>query len=131
MADALSVVLLKMFIHIKNASSVPALDTAVRIHEFLDANVGKSITMNDVCTLFNYSKNQIINIFSSKYGVTPYRYFIEKKMSVAKLYLSNTRYSIGAIAGILAFPDQNYFSSEFKRRVGISPSQYRKSGEQD
>ena len=127
MTDALSVVLLKIFIHIKNRFSELDRDPALAIRQFLDANIEKALTMDDLCDRFNYSKNHLINLFSSKYGTTPYRYFTEKKMNVAKLYLANTRYPIGAIADLLAFSDQNYFSSEFKKRMGMSPSQYRKS----
>ncbi|MDE5671303.1 MAG: AraC family transcriptional regulator, partial [Eubacterium sp.] len=74
----------------------------------------------------NYSKNQIIRIFKETYGITPYRYFIERKIDIAKLYLSNTKSSISEISKILSFSDQNYFSSEFKKTTSLSPSDYRK-----
>ena len=126
MTDALGVILHRIFIHIKNLVSKRGADTALKIRRFLDSSVEKHLTMDDLCAAFNYSKNYLINIFSKKYGITPYRYFLERKTEVAKLYLCNTHNSVNSIAAMLAYADQNYFSSEFKRMTGISPVEYRK-----
>lgn len=126
MTDLLGVILHRIFIHIKSLMNKRGADVAFKIRRFLDSSVEKRLTMDDICAAFNYSKNHLINIFAQKYGTTPYRYFLERKTEVAKLYLCNTHNSVSAIAAMLAYADQNYFSSEFKRMTGISPVEYRK-----
>lgn len=127
MIDNISVILHKMFIHIKNSVKKSNSKLPEQIQKFLDDNVENKITIDDLCTYFSYSKNQIINIFKSAYGVTPYRYFLERKIDIAKLYLCNTKYSVSEISQLLAFNDQNYFSAQFRRLTGTSPLEYRKN----
>lgn len=126
MIDIISVILHRMFIHIKNSLQKSNYNLPQQIQRYLDANIEKKITIDELSKIFNYSKNQIINVFKDSYGITPYRYFLERKIDIAKLYLSNTQYSINDIAHILSFSDQNYFSAEFKKITSISPSEYRK-----
>ncbi|MFI8378335.1 helix-turn-helix domain-containing protein [Leeuwenhoekiella sp. NPDC079379] len=45
----------------------------------------------------------------------------------AKKYLLNTSYSIAEVAYFLNFNDPAYFSRLFKKRVGVSPGEFRKS----
>lgn len=124
--DETAIVLQKMIIRIKNSLNNNEITLAEQIQKYLDANIEKKITLKELSSVFNYSVNQIIRVFKDKYGMTPYRYFIEKKIDVAKLYLSNSKRTVSEISNILAFSDQNYFSSEFKRLTSLSPSEYRK-----
>lgn len=126
LTDNLAVVIHRMFIHIKNSLSENNYSLAQKVQRYLDANVELKIDMDDLSEKFNYSKNQIIRVFKEEYNVTPYRYFKERKVDVAKLYLSNTSIPVNDIAKQLAFSDQNYFSSEFKRITGLSPTRYRR-----
>lgn len=126
MTDNLSVVLHRMFIAVKDATCENLYTLPQKIQRYLDANVEKRLTMEELCEVFNYSKNQIIRVFKETYNVTPYRYFIERKIAISKLYLSNTHYPVHKIAQLLAFSDQNYFSSEFRKITSFSPTEYRK-----
>lgn len=126
LTDNLSVVLHRMFIHIKNALSENNYNLAQQIQRYLDANIETKVDMDALSRKFNYSKNQIIRVFKQEYNITPYKYFMERKIDIAKLYLSNTMYSVNDISKLLAFSDQNYFSSEFRRITSMSPTEYRK-----
>lgn len=72
-------------------------------------------------------QNHIIRIFKEKYGVTPYKYYTDKKMRTAKLYLRNTDLTVDEISRRLGFTDPHYFSAYFKSASGISPLSYRKN----
>lgn len=126
MTDNIAVVLHRMFIHIKNSVQKKNSGLPEQIQRFLDENVENKITIEDLCKDFSYSKNHIIHVFKSVYGITPYRYLLERKIDVAKLYLCNTKYSVSEIAQRLAFTDQNYFSAQFRKLTGTSPIKYRK-----
>ena len=58
--------------------------------------------------------------------MTPYQYDLERKIDAAKIYLVHTNMSIGDIAKVLHYADQQYFSSSFKSAVGCSPLEFRK-----
>lgn len=127
MIDAVSVILQRIFIHIKNHINKENLNLPELIRRYLDANAEEKITIEDLCKKFNYSKNHIIRTFKESYKTTPYHYFIERKIDISKLYLCNTGYTINEISQILKFTDQHYFSAEFKKAVGCSPNEYRKN----
>ncbi|MDE6471251.1 MAG: AraC family transcriptional regulator [Eubacterium sp.] len=126
LTDNIAVILHKMFIQIKNSQRKNDSTIPEQIQHYLDENIEKKISINDLCQTFSYSKNQIIKMFRDYYGVTPYHYFLERKIDIAKLYLCNTKYSINEISCMLAFSDQNYFSTQFRHITGMSPAEYRK-----
>lgn len=126
LTDEFSVILHRMIIQIRNSISNNKTTLAEQIRKYLDANIEKKVTMDELSSVFSYSKNQLTRIFKEAYGLTPYHYYLERKIDVAKLYLSNTRKPVSEISRILVFSDQNYFSSEFKRITSLSPSEYRK-----
>ncbi|MCC2686893.1 MAG: hypothetical protein K0R75_3792 [Paenibacillaceae bacterium] len=54
-----------------------------------------------------------------------YQYVLAKKIETAKLMLQDTQLHINEIAMQLGFSDSQYFSNFFKKKTGISPSQFR------
>ena len=49
-----------------------------------------------------------------------------RRINTAKLLLRNSTLGIEEIAVQTGFPDHNYFSKYFKKKVGVSPSRFRK-----
>lgn len=127
MCDAAAVVLYKMIISIKRAVEDSSADICKKICSDINAAAGGGFCLDDLCAKYGYSKNHIIRIFREKYGVTPYKYYTDKKMRTAKLYLRNTDLTVEEIARRLGFTDAHYFSAYFKSANGISPLGYRKN----
>lgn len=48
-------------------------------------------------------------------------------MQKARMLLQHTHLSVGLVARQCGIPDYNYFSKQFKRTFGLSPSALRKS----
>jgi len=100
---------------------------AAKMKEFLNTQVTEKFKMEDLCKYVSRSESQTIRIFKSAYGITPYNYILNKKISLAKRFLRNTNLSVKQIAEKLNFADEYYFSNFFKQKVGKSPIKYRKS----
>lgn len=127
MCDAAAVVLYKMIITVKRAVEDKSADVCKKICADIHAFTGKQFSLDLLCAKYGYSKNHIIRIFRGRYGVTPYKYYIDNKMRTAKLYLRNTDLSVEEIAHRLGFGDAHYFSAYFKSANGVSPLRYRKN----
>ncbi len=127
LTEKCAIVIHRMLARIKNASGSRLMSVAERIRMSLDSKVEQQLSLDEIADEIGYSKNYIIRIFSETYGVTPYRYFMERKIEAAKLYLINTPLSVGEIAMELNFADSHYFSNCFKKLCGISPKDFRKS----
>ena len=93
----------------------------------LDGAVYRQISLAELSEKMHMSPSNLIRVFKKKYGVTPYDYLIEQKISVAKLLLSDTEMSVREIAERLCINDEHYFSNLFLSRTGARPRDYRVS----
>jgi AraC family transcriptional activator of pobA len=68
--------------------------------------------------------NRVCKIVVDK---SPLQILHELVVAEAKKYLLNTSYSISEISYFLNFNDPAYFTRLFKKNVGVSPSDFRKT----
>lgn len=125
MVSKITISLMHIFMYIRNRVLMENADLPDIIRKKLDEAVESEFNLDNLCKGINYSKNYIINVFKNKYKVTPYQYFLDKKIDASKTYLTHTNLSIGNIARLLHYADQQYFSTSFKKAVGCSPFEYR------
>lgn len=102
------------------------VSTAERIKDYIDSGLSYNITLDDIAQHFYLNKSYIISIFSEKYGYTPKQYILQRKMQAACSMLEENLYSIAEIADVLNFSSSQHFSSSFKKKLGISPDEYRR-----
>ena len=107
--------------------SARKLTLADMVENYINANIEEKLSLSGMSKTLNYSKNRIISAFKERHGVTPYVFYDEKRIEIAKNYLTQTNLTISQIAEKLSFADRNYFSSVFKKSTGISPAEYRKN----
>ena len=113
---------------IASASLRKAAETSCdeyRIREMLNASIYKKVDLDSISDALHMSKSNLIRIFKSRYGVTPYNYLIDSKMETAKLLMVNSSLSVREIADMLCISDEHYFSTLFYRRVGMRPRDYK------
>ncbi|MBE6679761.1 MAG: AraC family transcriptional regulator [Ruminococcaceae bacterium] len=103
------------------------VSTAERIKDYIDSGLSYNVTLDDIAQHFYLNKSYIISIFSEKYGYTPKQYILQRKMQAACSMLEENLYSIAEIADVLNFSSSQHFSSSFKKKMGISPDEYRHS----
>lgn len=99
--------------------------TAATIKKQLDASLYSNIMIKDLENLVHLSKSQLIREFQKHYNATPYNYLLTQKINVAKQLLLTTDLNLQEISNRLAFSDPHYFSRIFKKKVGISPKEFR------
>ena len=64
--------------------------------------------------------------FKFLYGKTIYSYLFDYRMNVAERLLKETSKSIAEIADCTGYEHQSHFTTAFKRKLGITPFEYRK-----
>ena len=97
-----------------------------RAKEILDNAIFDNLTIEELTKRLFVSKMILTREFKAMYGMAPYHYYINKKLSRAKLMLHNSNMSVKEISEKLCFADEHYFSGLFKRKIGVSPSKFRK-----
>ncbi len=94
--------------------------------EYITMNPKQIVSNQELADVIFRSKDYVIKRFFANFGVTPYDYQIQQKIFSARNMLANTNLSVKEIANALGYEDQHYFSYMFKKRCGMSPTQYRK-----
>lgn len=99
---------------------------AEQTERYLKEHRSEPITLEDVCRRFVCSRSKISHNFKKQTGYTVREYLTHLRVGDAKILLRHSNLSITEIAFSVGFSDSNYFSSVFKKQVGMSPMAYRK-----
>ena len=102
-------------------------DIAFKVRNLLYKSFATKITIDEVAKRFYRSKNDINRQFKKKYNTTPHNYLIDVRIGKAKNLLVNSKKTLAEIASFLCFSSEFHFSNTFKKKVGVSPSEFRKS----
>lgn len=97
------------------------------ILSFMNANLSRSITVSELCSYSGMSRSALCSLFTSSLNMGVMEYFIKLKIELAKKYIREDNYNITQIAEMLGYSGIHYFSRQFKKVTGMSPSQYSNS----
>lgn len=100
-------------------------DLPAQIKFFLEQNVSRTVTVEELIQLTHFSRSYLFRIFRDSYRISPLRYHTLLRIERAKSMLRYTNLSVSEIAGVLGFDRLQDFSRAFKRVTGASPSQFR------
>lgn len=100
-------------------------DLAGVVMNFFRENIRESITLDSLCKRMHYSQSFLCKSFKEQTGKTLIGCFNEMKIEEAKRLLSESEKSVKDVAAYLGFSEPKYFGAQFKRLVGISPTEYR------
>lgn len=104
----------------------PEMEKFMPVLKYIEKNICSQITINELANIMHINKIYFVNLFSKTFKLSPLKYIIEKRMLLAQKMLLNTQYSIAEIAERLGYPNEYYFSSTFKRILGLPPTKWRK-----
>ncbi|MGN7413003.1 helix-turn-helix domain-containing protein [Paenibacillus sp. SAF-068] len=111
---------------ISDMAKTPASRLAENVAVFLQKNYQEEITNETLSLALHFHPSYIVRCMKMKYGVTPVQYLHQFRIERAKQLLISTEWSIDRIGTEIGFQYSPYFSTCFKRSVGISPLQFRK-----
>ena len=97
------------------------------IEEYVNKNIHKALSPNDLARLVNLSEKQVSRIIYSHRGFSTKKFITRSKLNRAKEILSSTDTPIKEIAAGLGFSSEHYFNSVFKLHVGCPPGVFRNS----
>lgn len=84
-----------------------------------------SLKTENLHLLCGISDTYFRKIFISKYGTSPQKYIISKRLSQAETIISSRNFgSIADVALAVGYSDPLYFSKSFAKKFGMPPSEY-------
>ncbi len=94
--------------------------------QYIRGHYSQQLTLDELATHCNVSKQQMIRYFKSAFNTTPIVYITDYKIAKAKDLLFNYPHlSVKEISDELGFNNQHYFARVFIKTTGESPSEYR------
>lgn len=97
-----------------------------KLQKEIEENIGnKELSLTFISNKMGFSFGYLSNLFKKLFGVTFQEYVLNERMERAKILILSTDMKSYEIAESIGFEDANYFSTAFKKKYGISPSQYK------
>jgi len=95
------------------------------IKHYLETYYHESIQLEDLASMTHLSRFYISHSFKKEIGMSPMEYLIDIRIKESKILLRTTNYSIAQGEDIVGFTTPTYFSKQFRKSTGISPTDYR------
>ncbi len=94
--------------------------------EHIHGNIEQKLTLNALSKIANLSPSHFHKVFTASMGVSPIEYITKKRLEKSKELLVKTNFSIAEIALSCGFENIPYFSYVFKKKVKLTPGEFRK-----
>lgn len=92
---------------------------------YIEQNLTAPLNIADIAAQVHLSNSRAIHLFKETFHMTPYHYYLSRKLAIAQDLLRSTEMSIQEISDLLSFPDYRHFTNLFKRWTGVTPSWFR------
>ena len=96
---------------------------------FINEHISERITVASVAKFANVSVNTLERHFKNMFNITPAEYLRQKRLARAMELLAQS-YNVSETCELCGFTDTSAFINQFRRSIGMTPLQYKKSLEE-
>lgn len=103
-----------------------------KVKKYLQHNyMMDDISLDSVSAILNLNASYFSSLFKRTFGVNFLDYLTELRMDAAKELLLDPLRSTAEVANMVGYESANYFTRAFKKKVGMTPTEYRRGAAQD
>ncbi len=100
-------------------------DRLATVINFIKQHLSQKITVEKLAQIACMSKPLFYRNFKERFGISPIEFVLQQRINLAKELLKNPLLSITDVCYQCGFNNLNYFSKQFKRIEGASPTVWR------
>ena len=100
-----------------------AYHNLLRAKQLIETNYTHPLKLADIAEHSGLGPSQLSAIFKRQLGYSPIEYLIQVRIREAKLLLARGKH-VKEAAYATGFESQHYFSRQFKKKTGLSPSEF-------
>lgn len=100
---------------------------AARVLDYIGEHYLEPLSLRTIAEKFHRAPAHLTTRFRKATGLPVMECVLEKRMDAAKYLLEHSSQPVRAVAEHIGYTDLSLFSRQFRRRYGVSPSQWRKS----
>lgn len=98
----------------------------ITTREYLETHYAENITLEEVAQQVNISPQYFSKVIKKHTGFNFIDWLSVIRIGKAKDLLQNPETTVKEVCFLVGYKDPNYFSRIFKRRIGITPTEYQK-----
>ncbi len=95
------------------------------VMEYIRQNYAEPLSITQIAACFRLDRRRLALLFKRHTGMTPSHYLMESRILKAKELLHACDCPINQVSEYVGYTDSLYFSKVFKKKIGLSPSEYR------
>lgn len=99
-------------------------DTYNRVVRYMEEHMGEHLTLDTICHDNLTGRSQLQKIFREAQGCGVIDYFSSMKIDAAKQLIRDNQLNFTEISDRLGYTSVHYFSRQFKKLTGMTPSEY-------
>ncbi len=111
---------------VSNKHEEQSMSVVNKAKQYIDENYMKELTLDDVSRVVNISSYYFSKVFKEETGENFIDYLTRLRIEAAKSLLKTTDKSMKEISAEVGYSDPNYFSRNFKKYTGKTPTDYAK-----
>ena len=97
-----------------------------RAYEKLDADLGGTLSLQQVAAEFGLSVSYFSRAFRASTGLPPHQWLLRQRVKAAQQLMSVQDLPLSEIAISVGFANQSHFTKVFSAQVGVSPAAWRR-----
>lgn len=101
------------------------LGVAETVEKYIMEHIQEDLVVEKLAQIAFVSQNHLGRCFKKKYGKTVLEYISDYRLSLAEKLLRDTDMTVTMISAKIGYPNYGYFTKQFKKFSGYTPSQYR------
>lgn len=93
--------------------------------DYIKLNYSEKISIKEIADQLYLSPNYLSELFKKHTGKTIFEYLTDYRLEKACQLLDHAEYRVGDVSGMVGIHDGRYFSNMFKKKYGMTPTEYR------
>ena len=93
--------------------------------DYIKLNYSEKISIKEIADQLYLSPTYLSELFKKHTGKTISEYLTEYRLEKACQLLDHAEYRVGDVSGMVGIHDGRYFSNMFKKKYGMTPTEYR------
>ena len=98
-----------------------------KVISHIDFDLTADLSLKAISSQLNVNPSYLSTLFRKETGTTLTKYVNQKRIEHALFLLNSTHLQIQVIAQYCGIPDVNYFTKTFKKIMGLTPKEYKKT----
>ena len=98
-----------------------------RVLALVQQRLAEDITLDNLAAAAGVSRFHFLRLFKNSLGMTPYTFVVDQRLAAARKLLVETDQRLADVAAMTGFSSQSHLCTTMRRRLGVTPKQWRRS----